>query len=136
MIRKSEDEDEVNIGRWMPTPPDGKLPTYSPVYERHMVSYDVFLVAGNDFDFEFEGSPDDVGMQTGATIHTMNGLKMRPRKIDANEPLAETGGWWERQHLKRGLTASGRPYQSKEEVQSQKRPKRQTPDDPGISMSH
>lgn len=94
-----------------------------------------FSVLLKNFDFEFEGSPDDVGMQTGATIHTMNGLKMRPRKIDPNEPLPETGGWWERQHLKRGLAASGRPYQSKEDVENQNRPKRETPDDPGIPMS-
>jgi len=78
-----------------------------------------FAVLIKNFDFEFEGSPDDVGMQTGATIHTMNGLKMRPRRVDPNEPLASTDGWWERQHLKRGLTTSGRPYESKEEVESQ-----------------
>merc|ERR1711935_228524 len=89
----------------------------------------------NKYDFEFEGSPDDVGMQTGATIHTMNGLRMRPTKVNPNEPLPDTGGWWERQHLKRGLTASGRPYQSKEEVEHQNRPKRNRPDDPGIPMS-
>mmetsp|Transcript_3074 Transcript_3074/g.8334 ORF Transcript_3074/g.8334 Transcript_3074/m.8334 type:complete len:748 (-) Transcript_3074:307-2550(-) len=94
-----------------------------------------FSVLIKNFDFEFEGSPDDVGMQTGATIHTMNGLKMRPRKVDPSEPLNETGGWWERQHLKRGLTASGRPFQSKSEVENQNRPKRNTPDDPGIPMS-
>jgi cytochrome P450 len=32
------------------------------------------------FDFAFEGSPDDVGMVTGATIHTANGLRMRVSK--------------------------------------------------------
>ena len=32
------------------------------------------------FDFEFVGSPSDVGMKTGATIHTRNGLIMKPRK--------------------------------------------------------
>jgi len=95
-----------------------------------------FAVLVKNFDFEFEGSPDDVGMQTGATIHTMNGLKMRPSKVDPNEPLPDTGGWWERQHLKRGLAANGRPYQSKENVESQNRPRRHTPDDPGIQMSH
>jgi len=76
----------------------------------------------NNFDFAFEGSPDDVGMQTGATIHTMNGLKMRPTRVKKDDPLPSTGGWWERQHLKRGLTASGRPYQSEEDVESQKLP--------------
>jgi len=48
MIRKSSDMDEVNIGRWMPEHPDGKLPVYSPVYDRHMVSFDVFIVATKD----------------------------------------------------------------------------------------
>ncbi len=32
------------------------------------------------FEFDFVGSPADVGMKTGATIHTRNGLIMRPRK--------------------------------------------------------
>lgn len=32
------------------------------------------------FEFDFVGSPSDVGMKTGATIHTRNGLIMRPRK--------------------------------------------------------
>uniref|UniRef100_A0A0G4FU94 Cytochrome P450 n=1 Tax=Chromera velia CCMP2878 TaxID=1169474 RepID=A0A0G4FU94_9ALVE len=30
-----------------------------------------------NFDFELQGSPRNVGMKTGATIHTKNGLKMR-----------------------------------------------------------
>jgi len=93
-----------------------------------------FAVLLNNFDFEFEGSPDDVGMQTGATIHTMNGLKMRPTRVRPNDPLPSTGGWWERQHLKRGLGANGRPYHSKEEVELQNIPKRERPDDPGIPM--
>merc|ERR1711957_338304 len=76
----------------------------------------------NNFDFAFEGSPDDVGMQTGATIHTMNGLKMRLTSVKKDDPLPSTDGWWEKQHLKRGLSASGRPYQSEEEVESEKLP--------------
>ena len=48
MIRKSSNAEEVNIGRWMPHHPSGKQPAYSPVYDRHMVSYDVFLVATKD----------------------------------------------------------------------------------------
>lgn len=87
-----------------------------------------------NFDFEFEGSPDDVGMQTGATIHTMNGLKMRPTRVKPDDPLPSTGGWWERQHLKRGLNASGRPYHSKDEVEHQNVPHHERPDDPGIPM--
>jgi Cytochrome P450 len=85
----------------------------------------------NNFDFEFEGSPDDVGMRTGATIHTMNGLKMRPTRARRDDPMPLANGWWEKQHLKRGLTACGRHVQSKEEVASQNIPKRPRPDDPG-----
>jgi len=48
MIRKTEDDDEVNVGRWMPEHPGGKKPTYSPVYERHTISFDVFMVATAD----------------------------------------------------------------------------------------
>lgn len=48
LIRRAEDDDEVNVGRWMPTHPGGKKPTYSPVYERHAISYDVFMVATKD----------------------------------------------------------------------------------------
>lgn len=48
LMRKSENMEEVNVGRWMPTHPSGKQPVYSPVYDRHMVSYDVFLVATRD----------------------------------------------------------------------------------------
>jgi len=86
------------------------------------------------FDFAFEGHPDDVGMQTGATIHTMNGLKMRATRVNESDPLPSAGGWWEKQHLQRGLTANGRPYQSKEEIEHQNIPKRK-PDDPGITMN-
>ena len=86
------------------------------------------------FDFAFEGHPDDVGMQTGATIHTMNGLKMRATRVNESDPLPSAGGWWEKQHLQRGLTANGRPYQSKEEIEHQNIPKRR-PDDPGITMN-
>jgi hypothetical protein len=89
----------------------------------------------NSYDFEFEGSPDDVGMQTGATIHTMNGLNMRVRKLSKDEAPPTTDGYWAKQHLKRGLTASGRPYQSTEEVEAQNIPK---PDqgrmDPGTGV--
>lgn len=70
-------------------------------------------------------------MQTGATIHTMNGLKMRPRKVSRDEPLPSTDGWWEKQHLKRGLSASGRPYSTTELLESQNVPKPERPADPG-----
>jgi hypothetical protein len=84
-----------------------------------------------NFDFTFEGSPDDVGMKTGATIHTMNGLNMRPKPVSKSDDLPASEGWWEKQHLKRGLTASGRPFQSKEDVETQNLPKKRRPDDPG-----
>jgi hypothetical protein len=45
VIRESFNEDEINVGRWMPHHPNGKQPVYSPVYDRHMISYDVFLIA-------------------------------------------------------------------------------------------
>eukprot|EP00529_Nitzschia_sp_RCC80_P009834 CAMPEP_0113452436 /NCGR_PEP_ID=MMETSP0014_2-20120614/6845_1 /TAXON_ID=2857 /ORGANISM="Nitzschia sp." /LENGTH=774 /DNA_ID=CAMNT_0000343807 /DNA_START=329 /DNA_END=2653 /DNA_ORIENTATION=+ /assembly_acc=CAM_ASM_000159 len=88
-----------------------------------------------NFDFEFSGSPDDVGMKTGATIHTMNGLNMKVTRHVPNDDntLPSTDGWWERQHLKRGLTASGKPFHSQEEVASQNLPKKERPDDPGNS---
>ncbi len=40
------------------------------------------------FDFSFVGTPEDVGMRTGATIHTENGLRMyaRPRAQATNQP--------------------------------------------------
>jgi len=47
-IRKTSDASEANIGRWMPPHPSGKEPTYSPVYERHRLPFDVFLVATKD----------------------------------------------------------------------------------------
>jgi hypothetical protein len=51
-------------------------------------------------------------MKTGATIHTMNGLKMYARKLDKEAAPPTTNGWWELQHLKRGLNANGRPFGS------------------------
>lgn len=48
MIASVEDEKEANVGRWMPPHPSGKRPVYSPVYERHRLSFDVFLVATQD----------------------------------------------------------------------------------------
>jgi hypothetical protein len=47
-IRKSDDTNEANIGRWLPEHPSGKLPVFSPVYERRMGSFDVFIVATRD----------------------------------------------------------------------------------------
>lgn len=47
-IRKSGSESEVNVGRWMPEHPSGKMPVFSPVYERRSMSLDVFIVATRD----------------------------------------------------------------------------------------
>jgi hypothetical protein len=69
----------------------------------------------NKYDFSFATSPEDVGMKTGATIHTMNGLNMILRKASPETPLPVTD-WWEQQHLKRGLRSTGRPYTSEEDA--------------------
>ena len=74
-------------------------------------------------DFSFATSPDDVGMKTGATIHTMNGLNMVVKKVSKEDPIPQTDGWWQKQHLKRGLTASGKPYQTNAELAFQNIPK-------------
>ena len=58
----------------------------------------------NNYDFTFATSPEDVGMRTGATIHTMNGLNMNVRKLSKDAEPPATDGWWEKQHLKRGLS--------------------------------
>jgi cytochrome P450 family 97 subfamily B polypeptide 3 len=42
------------------------------------------------FDFDLVGSPDDVGMTTGATIHTVNGMYCKVRllaeRVDDAQP--------------------------------------------------
>lgn len=48
MIRTVENENDANVGRWVPPHPSGARPVYSPVYERHRLSFDVFLVATKD----------------------------------------------------------------------------------------
>jgi len=67
----------------------------------------------NKFNFELVGKPEDVGMKTGATIHTMNGLKMT---INLSTEIPKTKSWWEKQHLKRGLSPSGLPFASEEDA--------------------
>jgi S-adenosylmethionine decarboxylase proenzyme len=47
-IRIAENKDDANVGRWIPPHPQGKRPKYSPVYERHRLSFDVFMVASKD----------------------------------------------------------------------------------------
>jgi len=48
LIRRAEDKKEANVEPWVPPHPTGRRPTFSPVYERHRVSFDVFLVAAKD----------------------------------------------------------------------------------------
>jgi hypothetical protein len=84
-----------------------------------------------NYDFEFEGSPKDVGMKTGATIHTMNGLNMHASRVDPDAPLPSSDGYWEKEHLKRGFSANGKSFPTKEAVAAQNLPKRGRPDDPG-----
>jgi spermidine synthase len=48
LIRRSDDEKKVNVGRWMPNHPSGKIPVFSPVYDRRLESMDLFLVATKD----------------------------------------------------------------------------------------
>lgn len=48
LIRTVKNKDEANIGRWIPAHPEGRRPKYSPVYERHRLSFDVFAVATKD----------------------------------------------------------------------------------------
>lgn len=48
MIKVVDTEEEANVGRWIPPHPKGKRPKYSPVYERHQMSFDVFMVATKD----------------------------------------------------------------------------------------
>lgn len=47
-IRISSEGNDTNVGRWIPPHPQGKRPKYSPVYERHRLSFDVFMVATKD----------------------------------------------------------------------------------------
>ena len=70
----------------------------------------------NKFDFNLVGSPEDVGMKTGATIHTMNGLNMVVSHRSDTDPIPETNDWWVQQHLSRGYKSNGRPYETKEDA--------------------
>jgi Spermine/spermidine synthase domain len=50
LIRKVDTPEEANVGRWVPPHPSGRIPVYSPVYERHRMSFDVFLVATENIE--------------------------------------------------------------------------------------
>mmetsp|Transcript_10224 Transcript_10224/g.15428 ORF Transcript_10224/g.15428 Transcript_10224/m.15428 type:complete len:794 (-) Transcript_10224:149-2530(-) len=47
-IRKTDEKDATNVGRWVPTHPGGQDPVFSPVYDRHRLAFDLFLVATKD----------------------------------------------------------------------------------------
>ena len=47
-LRIADSTSESNVGRWIPPHPQGRRPKYSPVYERHRLSFDVFMVATKD----------------------------------------------------------------------------------------
>lgn len=71
----------------------------------------------NKFDFTLIGTPADVGMKTGATIHTMNGLNMMvSRRPEGPDGIPETDDWWVQQHLTRGFDVNGRPYATTEDA--------------------
>eukprot|EP00584_Thalassiosira_punctigera_P003443 CAMPEP_0172527972 /NCGR_PEP_ID=MMETSP1067-20121228/2500_1 /TAXON_ID=265564 ORGANISM="Thalassiosira punctigera, Strain Tpunct2005C2" /NCGR_SAMPLE_ID=MMETSP1067 /ASSEMBLY_ACC=CAM_ASM_000444 /LENGTH=764 /DNA_ID=CAMNT_0013311809 /DNA_START=337 /DNA_END=2631 /DNA_ORIENTATION=+ len=70
----------------------------------------------NKFDFTLVGTPEDVGMKTGATIHTMNGLNMVISHRSETDPIPETNDWWVQQHLMRGYNVNGRPYATTEDA--------------------
>jgi spermidine synthase len=53
LIRKVSSGGE-NVGRWVPRHPTGKRPIFSPVYDRHRISFEVFLVALEDIPAGFE----------------------------------------------------------------------------------
>jgi len=48
LMRTAKDASGANVRRWIPTHPEGRRPKYSPVYDRHRHSFDVFLVASRD----------------------------------------------------------------------------------------
>jgi hypothetical protein len=65
-----------------------------------------------NFDFTFAGEKEDVGMKTGATIHTMNGLYMTIQESDPTQDTisststGSTSSWWELQHQRKAATTT------------------------------
>jgi hypothetical protein len=47
-MRTTEDAGKANVRRWVPPHPSGGRPKFSPVYDRHRHSFDVFIVASRD----------------------------------------------------------------------------------------
>lgn len=87
-----------------------------------------------NYEFDFAIPAEDVGMKTGATIHTMNGLQMRARKIDDSMQGESADGWWEMQHLKRGLSANGRPFPASMKEERKQDTGGDPPSGPGCPM--
>ncbi|GMH89144.1 hypothetical protein TrST_g3311 [Triparma strigata] len=59
------------------------------------------------FEFTFTGNAEDVGMRTGATIHTMNGLNMIPREkgsrtLTLRGEGGDRGGYWAEKNGRNG----------------------------------
>lgn len=50
LMKLTNDKKLSNVGPWMPPHPSGNIPPYSPVYERHMHSFDVFMIATSDIN--------------------------------------------------------------------------------------
>ena len=48
LMRTTEDQAAANVRRWVPPHPEGGRPKFSPVYDRHRHSFDVFIVASRD----------------------------------------------------------------------------------------
>lgn len=48
LMRTTDDKGAANVRRWVPTHPEGSRPKYSPVYDRHRHSFDVFIVASRN----------------------------------------------------------------------------------------
>lgn len=68
-----------------------------------------------NYNFQFATNPNDVGMRTGATIHTMNGLNMIVTKR-LNHECNDPNNYWEEQHTSRGLAPNGKPYDTFEDA--------------------
>ena len=47
-MRTTKENEGANVRRWIPPHPDGGRPKFSPVYDRHRHSFDVFIVASRD----------------------------------------------------------------------------------------
>lgn len=48
LIRDTDTVEEANIAPWVPRHPSGKQPPFSPVYDRHQMSFGLFLIAIKD----------------------------------------------------------------------------------------